>query len=52
MIYRFGACELNTERGVLTVDAQPLSLRPKALELLTYLLTHHHRVISKDGLFA
>ncbi|WP_179137006.1 winged helix-turn-helix domain-containing protein, partial [Candidatus Entotheonella palauensis] len=50
MIYRFGGCELDTQRITLSRASQTIRLRPKVFQLLEYLLVHHERVVSKDEL--
>lgn len=50
MRYLFGDCELDSERYILMRDGQAVPLRPKALKLLTYLLDHHQRLLSKQAL--
>ncbi len=50
MIYRFGDCELDTQRITLRRAGETVRLRPKVFQLLEYLLLHHERVISKDEL--
>ena len=50
MNYRFGTCTLDTQRHELHRDGARVPLRPKAFQLLTYLLDHRERVVSKDEL--
>jgi DNA-binding winged helix-turn-helix (wHTH) protein len=52
MIYAFGACVLDTQLHVLSRAGQVIKLRPKAFEVLVYLVEHHDRVVSKDELCA
>ncbi len=52
MRYWFGECILDMERYVLCRAGQDIQLRPKAFELLRYLLTHPNRVILKEELCA
>ncbi len=50
MVYRFGDCELNTRLHVLHRAGQLVRLRPKAWHVLTHLLEHHDRVVTKQEL--
>lgn len=50
MVYRFGDCELNTRLHVLHRAGQLVRLRPKVLHVLTHLLEHHDRVVTKREL--
>ncbi len=50
MIYTFGACVLDTQLHVLSRAAQPVKLRPKAFEVLVYLLEHADRIVTKHEL--
>src|SRR5919204_412180 len=52
LIYTFGVCVLDTQLHVLSRAGQPIKLRPKAFEVLVYLVEHHDRVVSKDELCA
>jgi DNA-binding winged helix-turn-helix (wHTH) protein len=52
MIYAFGECVLDTQLHVLSRAGQPVKLRPKAFEVLVYLVEHHDRMVSKDELCA
>ncbi len=47
----FEAYALDTERQELSRDGDLIPLRRKAFQLLTYLLDHRQRVVSKDELF-
>ncbi len=49
-VYRFGAYELDLPRLELRRDGRPIALQPKALNLLTHLLRHRDRVVTKDEL--
>jgi DNA-binding winged helix-turn-helix (wHTH) protein len=40
MIYTFGECVLDTQLHVLSRVGQSVNLRPKAFEVLVYLLEH------------
>src|SRR5262252_6965217 len=50
MVYRFGDCELNTRLHVLHRAGQFVQLRPKAWHVLTHLLEHRDRVVTKQEL--
>lgn len=50
MVYRFGDCELNTRLHVLHRAGQLIRLRPKVWHVLTHLLEHRDRVITKQEL--
>lgn len=50
MIYVFADCELDTDLYTLHRAGQPVRLRPKVYQVLTYLLMHHTRVVSKQEL--
>lgn len=50
MVYRFGDCELNTRLHVLHRAGQLVRLRPKVLHVLTHLLEHRDRVVTKREL--
>jgi DNA-binding winged helix-turn-helix (wHTH) protein len=50
MIYTFGACVLDTQLHVLSRAEQPVKLRPKAFEVLVYLLEHSDRIVTKHEL--
>ena len=47
MLYTFGECELDTQLHVLSRAGQSVKLRPKAFELLVYLLEHRDRIVTK-----
>lgn len=49
-VYHFGRCELRTGTRELLVDGQAQALEPLAFDLLTYLLRHRDRDVSKDEL--
>lgn len=49
-VFRFGRCELHVGTRELRVDGQPRALEPMPFDLLTYLLRHRDRVVSKDEL--
>ena len=48
--YRFGAFTLNNQRGCLQSAGIDLGLRPKAFEILRYLVANAGRLASKDEL--
>ena len=50
MIYTFGDFELDTCLYSLYHAGQPIHLRPKVFQVLTYLLHHRDRVVSKQEL--
>ena len=50
MTYRFGAFELCPERYELRRGHAPVSLEPRVLEVLAYLVSHRHRVVPKHEL--
>ena len=51
MHYFFCDCVLDTERYELYRAERQVSLRPKAYQLLLYLLEQRDRVVSKNELF-
>jgi len=50
MRVNFGSWMLDTDRRVLLDDGEPVSLSPKAFELLRLLAEHHERAFSKAEL--
>src|SRR5262249_39723725 len=50
MRYRFADCVLDTTLYVLHRAGQPVRLRPKAFQVLVYLLAQRHRVVPKQEL--
>ena len=50
MVYRFGDCELNTRLHVLHRAGQLVRLRPKVWHVLTHLLEHRDRMVTKQEL--
>lgn len=48
--YRFGPFTLNLERGCVQSDGADLDLRPKAFEILRFLVANAGRLASKDEL--
>ena len=49
-IYVFGAYTLDTQRYELRRAGEPLPLEPKVFDVLTYLVQHCDRLVSKDEL--
>ena len=50
MRYVFGDYRLDTQRYELSYRNQPIKLRPKVFHVLSYLIAHRDRVVSKDEL--
>src|SRR5262245_40460189 len=50
MYYVFGAYCLDTQRYELTHAGVPIPLRPKAFQVLAYLVAHHQQVVGKEDL--
>jgi DNA-binding winged helix-turn-helix (wHTH) protein len=50
VIYIFGNCALDTQGHTLHCAGRPIRLRPKAFQVLSYLLMHRDRLISKQEL--
>src|SRR5262249_30657427 len=50
MVYVFGNCELDTRQYTLHRAGRTITLSPKVFQVLSYLLAHHNRVISKQEL--
>lgn len=50
MSYRFADFELDEERRELRLDDREIPLQPRVFDLLTYLISHRHRVVSKTEL--
>ena len=48
--YRFGDFVLDLEAGFLRRNGHDVALRPKSLEVLTYLVVRHGRLVSKNEL--
>jgi TolB-like protein/DNA-binding winged helix-turn-helix (wHTH) protein/Tfp pilus assembly protein PilF len=48
--YSFGEFTLDLERGFLRRCGEEVVLRPKSFEVLTYLVEHHGRLVTKDVL--
>lgn len=49
-IYRFGDFELDLDREALLRAGQDVPLRPKSFAVLTYLVEHHGRLVTKSEL--
>src|SRR5439155_19185505 len=52
MVYRFADCELNTRLHVLRRAGQLVRPRPKVWHVLTHLIEHRDRVVTKRELCA
>jgi adenylate cyclase len=52
MIYRFGDCELDTERRELRRPGGAVAVEPQVFDLLAYLIAHCDRVATKDEINA
>ena len=52
MRYAFAECILDTRLYTLRREGTPVRLRPKAFQVLQYLLEHRDHVVSKDELGA
>lgn len=52
MKYRFDLFELDTATRVLRRGGVAVSMKPRPLELLAYLITHRNRVVPKDEIVA
>jgi DNA-binding winged helix-turn-helix (wHTH) protein/class 3 adenylate cyclase len=48
--YRFGTCSLNVEERTLVRNGENITIPPQAFDLLVYLISNHHRVVSRDEL--
>src|SRR5262249_6038988 len=51
MLYVFGNAALDTQRYELHCAGDLIALRPKAFDLLAYLIEHRDRVVSRDEVF-
>src|ERR1051326_8442838 len=51
MVYVFDSYEFDTDRRVLRRAGTPVELEPKVFDLLTYLIQHHDRFISRAELY-
>jgi DNA-binding winged helix-turn-helix (wHTH) protein/Tol biopolymer transport system component len=49
-LYRFGTFTLDLDRGFLRREDEEVALRPKAFEILTYLIERHGRLVTKTEL--
>jgi TolB-like protein/Flp pilus assembly protein TadD len=52
MIFYFADCELDADRRELRRSGQVVAVEPQVFELLTYLVSHPDRVVSKDEINA
>jgi len=52
LIYEFGPFRLDPAERLLLRDEQPVSLTPKAFDLLVYLVEHHGHLVEKQALLA
>ena len=52
MIYHFGHCTFDPDRGTLRYEGALIHTEPQALIVLGYLLAHRDRVVSREELFA
>ena len=50
MRYLFGQCQLDTTRRELYFQGQLVKIEPQVYEVLTYLIRHRHRIVSKNEL--
>lgn len=50
MVYRFGDCELDTERLELRRASRQMPLEPQVFELLAYLIAHRDRAVTRAEL--
>ena len=48
--YRFGNCVVDSNRREVTLGGSVVSVQPKALDLLLYLIEHRDRAVGKDEL--
>ena len=51
MLYRFGDCELDAQRSELRCKGIRVALEPRPFALLTYLVQHRGRLVTKEELF-
>ncbi|MET1026334.1 MAG: winged helix-turn-helix domain-containing tetratricopeptide repeat protein [Dongiaceae bacterium] len=51
MQFAFGKYLLDADRRELTCNSEPMTIGPKAFDLLAYLLENRARVVSKDDMF-
>jgi len=52
MLYTFGDYTLDTQAYALCRTGAPVPVRPKAFQVLAYLLAHRDRVVPKPELLA
>ena len=48
MQYHFNQFILDTERFELSKDGDPLAIEPQVIELISLLILHRHRLVSKE----
>jgi TolB-like protein/DNA-binding winged helix-turn-helix (wHTH) protein/Tfp pilus assembly protein PilF len=51
LAYRFGAFELDVDRAMLTKSGVEVPLRPKAFDVLRYLVSHPGLLVTREQLF-
>jgi DNA-binding winged helix-turn-helix (wHTH) protein len=51
MIFKFGQCELDTDRYELSRDGVPCRVEPQVLDLLLYFLKNPGRLVTKEEIF-
>lgn len=51
VIYRFNDCELDTRSYRLSVGGEPVAIEPQVFELLSYLIEHREKLVSRTELF-
>jgi TolB-like protein/DNA-binding winged helix-turn-helix (wHTH) protein/Tfp pilus assembly protein PilF len=51
LTYRFGVFELDVDRAMLTKNGVEVSLRPKAFDVLRFLLRHQGMLVTREQLF-
>jgi DNA-binding winged helix-turn-helix (wHTH) protein len=51
-IYEFGPFRLDPAERLLLREGQPVTLTPKAFDLLVYLVQHHHHLAEKQALMS
>ena len=49
-VYKFAECIVDADRRELTLAGDTVTMQPKALELLLYLIRNRHRAVDKDEL--
>ena len=51
-VFRFGAFQLDPARRELLRDRQPVTLAPRAFDVIAYLLAHRDRAVGRDELIS